>query len=56
MVIVTMDLELGLIQIKQLMQGNGKMVLKKVKELKPGLMDMFMTVNLMTVNGMAKEL
>ena len=56
MVIVIMDLELGLIQIKQLMLGNGKMVLKKEKVLKHGLTDIFMKVNLTTANGMVKGL
>jgi hypothetical protein len=56
MVIVIMDLELGLIQIKLLMLGNGKMALKKEKVLRLGLTVMCMKVNLVTVNGMVKEL
>ena len=56
MVIVIMVSELGLIQIRLLKQGNGKVVPKKEKELKLGQMDIFMMVNLMTVNGTAKEL
>ena len=56
MVIVIMDLELGPIQIKLLMLVNGKMDLKKEKELKLGLMDMFMKVNSRIVNGMVKGL
>ena len=56
MVIAIMVLELGLIQTKPLMLGNGKTDLKKERELKLGLMDIFTTANLMTVNGMVKEL
>ena len=56
MVIVIMDLELGLIQTKQLMLVNGKMVLKKEKELRLGQMAIFMMVILMIVNGKAREL
>ena len=56
MVIVIMDLELGLIPIRQLMLDNGKTVPKKEKVLKLGLMVMYMKVNLMIVNGMVKEL
>ena len=55
MAIVIMDLEPGLIQIKLLMLGSGKMVLKKEKVSRLGLMGMCMRVNLMTVNGMEKE-
>ena len=56
MAIVIMDLELGLIQIRQLMLGNGKTVQKKEKVLRLGLMGMSMKVSLMIVNGMVKEL
>jgi hypothetical protein len=56
MVIVIMDLELGLIQIKLLMLGNGKMAPKREKASRLGRTDMCMRVNLMTANGMAKEL
>ena len=50
------DLEPGLIQIRQLMLGNGKTVQKKEKVLRLGLTGMSMKVNLMIVNGMVKEL
>ena len=56
MVIVIMDLELGLIQIRQLTQANGKMDLKKAKEQRLGQMDISMKVNLVKVNGMVEEL
>ena len=52
MVIVIMDLALGHILIKQLTLVNGKMDLKKEKELRLGQMDMCTKVNLMTANGM----
>ena len=56
MVIVIMDLEHGLTQIKPLMLVNGKMVLKKEKELKHGQMDMYTRESLAKANGMVKEL
>ena len=56
MVIAIMDLEHGLTQIKQLMLVNGKMVLKKEKELKLGQTAISMMENLMIVNGTGKEL
>ena len=51
-----MDLELGLIRIRQLMLGNGKMAQKKEKVLRLGLMGISMKVSLMIVNGMVREL
>ena len=56
MVIVIMDLEHGLIQIKLPMWVNGKMVLKKEKASRLGQTDISMRENLVIVNGMAKEL
>ena len=55
MEIVIMVLELGLTLIKQPMLVIGLMGQKKEKVLKHGQMDMFMKVNLMTVNGMVLE-
>ena len=52
MVIVIMDSEPGLIQTRQPMLDNGKTDLKKEKVLRLGQTDMYMKVNLMTVNGM----
>ena len=50
-----MVLEHGLTLIKQPMLVIGLMGQKKEKVLKHGQMDMFMKVNLMTVNGMVLE-
>ena len=55
MEIVIMVLEHGLTLIKQPMLVIGLMGQKKAKVLKHGQMDMFMKVNLMTVNGMVLE-
>ena len=56
MVIVTMDLALGLILTKLHMLVNGRMVQKKERELKVGLMDTYMKVSLMIASGTAQEL
>ena len=50
-----MVLEHGLTLTKQLMLVIGLTGQKKEKVLKHGQMDMFMKVNLMTVNGMVLE-
>ena len=53
--IVRMVMVNGFIPIKQLMKVNGLQQKKKVKELRHGLMDIFIKVNLKIVNGVDKE-
>jgi hypothetical protein len=53
--IVKMVLVNGFIPIRQLMKANGLQQKKKVKELRHGLMDIFIKVNLKIVNGVDKE-
>ena len=48
---VKMVLVNGLIPIRQLMKVSGLQQKKKVKELRHGLMDIFIKVNLKIVNG-----
>ena len=53
--IVRMVMANGFIPIKQLMKVNGLQQKNKVKELRHGLMDTFIKVNLKIVNGVEGE-
>ena len=53
--IVRMVMVNGFIPIKQLMKVNGLQQKNKVKELRHGLMDTFIKVNLKIVNGVDRE-
>ena len=53
--IVKMVMVNGFIPIKQLMKVNGLQQKNKVKELRHGLMDIFIKVNLKIVNGVEGE-
>ena len=53
--IVRMVMANGFIPIKQLMKVNGLQRKNKVKELRHGLMDTFIKVNLKIVNGVEGE-